>query len=563
MPSSYRSSFTSFLVSSVLALIVVGVLFDDARTDTFVRSAFYFLFAACVFLLMALYRQWDDICAWFAASRREIAYALGLGLALTSMVFLVVKPDFRVLADETNLLSTSQGLFLTHELKNIIEILFFYEGFEVRHADPAHRPGLFAFLTSILHFIGGYRWYNSFALNFIVSMSSIAVFYLFFSHLAGRLFGLICAVLLAAFPIFQLNVASGGFDALNMLLVMLVYVQLYRFITQPGPQQLELLLLITLLAAQARYETAVLGVPVFIAMLLHWRGLWQWRYSPVFPLIPLLYLPVVWQKLVSSHFANPGDSDDPFKFSNLGDNFINMLKFFSDWHDKGLPTLRIIAVLAALGLVILVWRLIRQRQSRLLWLALALCVVGQVLIALTHFAYYTGNYQLAWLNRLAQVQLTWLIPLAALPLYVFFQRRYHPVLVGAVLTLILLHGTHAAMLNPVGKSLTLYRDYKQVRLHLQAHYPPRDTLVITHRSGMYAALGYSALSPEKARQSASALLMNLERGLFQNILFITPYNHVTRKHTLALADNYRREEVASFQYDAVSSVKIYRVLGGF
>jgi hypothetical protein len=38
---------------------------------------------------------------------------------------------------------------------------------------------------------------------------------------------------------------------------------------------------------------------------------------------------------------------------------------------------------------------------------------------------------------------------------------------------------------------------------------------------------------------------------------------VTRKHTLALADNYRREEVASFQYDAVSSVKIYRVLGGF
>ena len=555
------TSFNAFLAAAVVAVALVAGLIFDPLADLFTASAFYFIIAALTLVGMHFHSQSQQLAATIRQHQTDIAIAGALGIALMAIIFMAVGADFRVLADETNLLSTSQGLFESLELRNITQVQHYYESAHIVKAAPAHRPGLFATLTSLLHFTFGYQWYHGFVLNFIVGVISIGAAYLIFNQLAGRLFGVIAALLLASFPMFALNASSSGFDALNMLMIMLLYWQLFRFLQQPDARGVQLLLLLLLLAAQVRYETALLGVPVAIAIALQGRQLWQWQYSRFFALIPLLYLPIVWQKLVSSHFANPGDNKDPFTLENIGHNVVHMLEFFSDWNNKGLPTLRLTAALALVGLLVMAykhWRGSWKGQwQKSVWIALGLCLLGQILVSCIHFAYYMGDYQQPWLNRWSQTQLVWLIPLAALALHTLLAQINNKVISSVVLALFMIHGTHAAMLNPVGKNLNLYRQYKQVRTWLQDNYDTRGTLVISRRSGMYAALGYSALNPDSADERQQSLKSNLQRGLYQQILFVTTYNHRKKENSEQPPKGFKAAKLVDFQYGGSSSARVY------
>ncbi|MDX5298564.1 MAG: hypothetical protein LPK85_06400, partial [Gammaproteobacteria bacterium] len=531
----------------------------DAEPELFKQTVFYTLFVTLILLIANLSRQYLSS----ALPRRDLLTGLLLGLGSTTLIFLVVGPVLRILADETNLLSTSMGFFLHREIINITEVLHYYQDTHIQTAQIAHRPGLFAFLTSLVHFITGYQWFNGFVLNFCVGTASIMLFYVFFSACKDRLLGTLCAVMLAAFPVFQLNIASSGFDALNMLMVSAVYMQLFRFMEKPDGLQLEALLLLTLLAAQARYETAILLLPAGLAFLMRWSVIRQAHYTLALPLIPFLALPIIWQKKVSATFSNPGEQvDTTFALANLGDNALNMVGFFIDTQPRGLQTRVPIVLLAALGAVLLVIHLIQRRsQGQPLPLSfLGLCVLAQAGISGAHFAYYTGNYQFPWISRLAQVQLVWLVPLAAWGAYqLLIWLRVSKVWQGGLLMLLWLHGLSVAHANTPGKSLLLFREFKHVREYIQEHYDPANTLVINGRSGMFAALGYSAIDTGRAHNMVDALRINMERGLFQDILIIDTYNLDTNTPDTAYPENIQRQELARFQIDAGRSANIYRI----
>lgn len=547
--------------AAVVLAIALALALWDTQPLLFSRSIFFLLLMTC-FLLLTLYlRTPNNLLGRYNDWLRP---SLG-AVALLTSISLVQGFDFRVLADETNLLSTSLGLFLHKSLINITELFFYYDGFHLKSADIAHRPGFFAFLASLLHHLIGYRWFNGFIVNLLVGFVTLTAVFLFFRKHANFHQALACMVLLAAFPIFQLNVTSSGFDALNMLMVALFYMQLYRFMHNPEGRQFEILCCLAILAAQTRYETAVLVVPLALAFALKWQQLRQASFSPALLTLPFLALPVIWQKLISRSFANPGESVEAvFAPEHMLSNALHMLQYFSSGQSTGQPVLGWVFYLSVAGLLMLLWRCWRQNNWRTPgMLTFYLCVTGHMLISIAQFSYYYGNYQLAWINRLSQVQLIWIVPLAAYALVTLTRPLRHtsgPALFF-VLGLAFLMGSTVAHTNATGKSLTLFKEFKQVRQYLQAHYPPTQTLVINDRSGMYAALGYSAINTRSAMASHRDLGINLERGLFQDMVLVEMQSAITPAATGDIHRQFITRELARFQTNASEQVVLYRIEG--
>jgi hypothetical protein len=532
-----------FFLSCLATLALAGTLaFGDPRADWFASVAPLL----CVLgILIAL----DRLHAGTRMSRekwRELGIAVLVGTLLCGVVFANVTPEFRILADETNLLSTSHALHSHLQLLNITEQLNFFDSTHIVSAEPAHRPALYPILTALLHYCSGFRWSNGIVLNFMVGVASLTLLQLALARVGGRALSLLGAVLLTSAPLFQLNITSSGFDALNSLMIMAVYFQLYRFLQQPNARQAELLLILGILAAQARYETAVLLLPIGLALLLHARTLLRQRYSSALVLMPLLALPVVWQKMVAESFANAGDApEQAFAIGNIAGNAMQAALFFFKADTPGLPVQLWMSYAALAGAALLLWQARRQDVTALWFLALA--ALGQLLLSLAHFAYYTGNYQLPWISRLAQIHLVWLVPLAAIALlHALRLSRIKPVYACGLAALVLVHGLVIGQANVQGKNLLLYREFKQAKDFLTANYPPEHSLVINERSGMYAALGYSALYPHNASAREGDLKVNLENGLFQHILQLSVENFGTKSPALALGSLPYRE-VGRFQ----------------
>ncbi|SDU35870.1 hypothetical protein [Halopseudomonas salegens] len=551
MPDNFR--FPAFMVSALALILACGYLFwIDTHADLFVRSAFYFLLAS------------SGLAAWNARALiyRLLTTQVGAMVALVgavTVISLTLGHDFRVLADETNLLSTSRSLYLEKLLRNVTEQFFYYDSYHTQTSDHAHRPGLFAFLTALLHHLTGFRWYNGFVLNTLVGLTTLMFAYQFMLRYSGSLMAIACAGVIAAFPIFQLNITSSGFDALNMLMIGLVYGQIYRFLYKPSGQGFELLCLLTLLAAQARYESALLAFPLLLIVIFKWRVLQGLSYSNLFPLLPLLALPIAWQKLLSDSFANPGESVDVvFALEHLLVNAWQMVHFFALGQSNGQPVLNIIFYLALAGIAAFLWQTVKNRS----WFSPArqafyFCLLAQLLLTTGHLAYYYGDYHLAWINRLSQLQLLWLAPFAAYAL-VLASRLARPaqarVAVFFVCGALFITGNTQALNNASGKSLTLFKEFKYARHYLQDHFPPETTLVISDRSGMYAALGYSAINSGTARNRFESLQNNLDWGLYQDIILLVKRPHEFRPHPLEA--HFTARELARFQVTAGEHIAI-------
>lgn len=561
--NTYKAS-PWLILSFITSLHAVGFLSYLALVDVhkawFTHSVFFFISTAFALTLMLAWQQLNP----GRTQLKWLSLTLLAALFVTGIIFLTQGIEFRVLSDETNLLATSRGLYQHLQLINITEVYKTYQQETILTSAVAHRPGLFASLTAYVHFLIGFSWFSPFIVNFIVSVVTLsAIIWFFKSHVSLR-FGLIAALLMAAFPIYQLNITSAGFDALNMLIVMLVFMQIWRFMTAPSGQSMELLLLLALLAAHARYESAGLTLVVLFAILLHGRQIFHWQFSAALPIIPLLYIPTLWQKLLSSNFANPGDAaEKAFDLSNLFPNWLNMWAFFLDLDHAGQPTQIVISLLAIAGLVMfLIWAW-PHRKNAPGRTAFILILFGQSILSIAHFAYYFGDYQLAWINRLAQIQLIWLIPLATMTLYWLTQhwKQNHQALMVILILGLWFSSNHIARDNPVGQSLTLYREFKDIRRYLE-QFPTHRTLIINQKSGLYTALGYSAIKPKTFKKDQNALRLQLKQGLWHHIIWID--SALTKKANDKPVNNInpkilRAEPLQNFQVTPTKYARVYRL----
>jgi len=137
---------------------------------------------------------------------------------------------------------------------------------------------------------------NAFVLNALLSLVFIALVFLVGRRLGGIKAGVAAVLLVASIPLVHQNVASSGFELLNLVMILAVLWLGMRYAERPDTDRLGAFVLAGILLAQTRYESALFVVPVGCVILYMW-----WRQGTVDLSWPIMVAPLL-LVIVPLHF---------------------------------------------------------------------------------------------------------------------------------------------------------------------------------------------------------------------------------------------------------------------
>ena len=191
-------------------------------------SGFYLLFASFVYwTYLSLPRQFNNTLLLLFI--RQHGWVLLLFIVVVALMFLASPLQFRVLADETNLLGVANSMYQEHSFSNRTSALYYFNQQHKLDSEWGIRPNLFPFLIYVMHSIKGYSAYNGFAVNAIAAVSCLWAFYWLLSRFFQSSLAVLGAISLAAFPVFVLWVTSSGFEIVNLALALPALCWFYHY----------------------------------------------------------------------------------------------------------------------------------------------------------------------------------------------------------------------------------------------------------------------------------------------------------------------------------------------
>lgn len=290
---------------------------------------------------------------------------------LAAWSFLITREptEFKVLMDEPVLVSTSQGM---HFQRSSTMPLRSYEIGGLRDywgGLQDKRPLLFPFILSLVHDATGYRVENVFWLN-----KALVLVFLLIAWVAGRKLdaefgGAMIMLWMCGWPILAQNACGGGFEILNLMLVLIVFVAATQYLARGDDVSEAFLLGSCLLLAHTRYES--------VLYLLVFAGLWlvrslvnrRWSISWLTAASPLFLVPVLWQREIVSSYAGiwqlrSGD-DHAFGIDYIGSNLQHAMRylFVPNMDLAGSPLLGALGVLALAGLLVYIVQASRRDEK--------------------------------------------------------------------------------------------------------------------------------------------------------------------------------------------------------
>ena len=291
--------------------------------------------------------------------------AFFLSLILMTIGTISCKPYFRVLADETNLVSISQSLYETKETHlSISSFQYPSSQKDILQDKIEKRPAFFPYLLSLIHSITGYRAENVFVFNYIVGFLSLFFVYYLIYIVWGKYWGILGSISLASYPLFLMYVNSAGFEVFNMLCSLIFFLCLFYYIKKPNAITAEVLLFFIPLLSQSRYES-ILSIFVAIPVILYLLPKQEYsRLSYKVYLFPLLFIAPVWLRLTTNNAYSwqVDNLENGFGFNWLLINLKKALSFyFSGNTFYGI--IPIISILAVIGFVLFIYNFFIKPKS--------------------------------------------------------------------------------------------------------------------------------------------------------------------------------------------------------
>ncbi len=539
------------LISIILASLGLVTFYKVTIEKIYINWIYYFLTANILIWFFALIRTSkknfiDSISSYWKNHK------LALALAFILVVFgtIVSKPDFRILADETNLLSVSQALYEAKECKNYTSVCYYYYGFkDIIRYELDKRPALFPLVVSFVHSFTGYRPENIFVTNIIAAFFTLLFIYHLFDYKFGKFWGICSMLLLASYPLFVLYYTSGGFEVFNLLFSLIFFWLLLSFIKEPTAANTEVLILFLPLISQTRYEsiTAVVCVLPAIFMKLPLSEYSKFGYKLV--ITPLFFIPVVWLRLLTDNARGfqAEDKEAAFSFKLFADNLEKAFSFFLG-KDLAYGIMPIITCVSIMGFV---WVIIdfvldcmksnktseskeKSLISDLMWNKFVFIIVASLfyfLHAVIRFAFWGGDFTLRSSSRLAII---------FLPIFVYFTivfcyelcsklkvRRAYCLI--SIITLFFIYYPVAGQ-NLGIRDLTLYREFRAEREYLSENLPnKKDYILITNRENMYVPLKYNAISFDFFRRNIRKVKGFLDNRTYSYIIVAQLVDKKTNK----------------------------------
>lgn len=554
-----------FLIS-VGGAAALGFGLERTRmAEWFHASGFWFIFGTFVLWLSSW--KWDSVTGdRFRATFHRHGLAAGLALVLTVSAFLSSPPDFRILADETNLLGTASAMYDRHSFYNPTQVLYYYEGIQnVITYEWDKRPLFFPFMVFLAHTFTGYRESNAFLVNFCCSWALLFCFYVLLNRWFSRTISMVGMTMLAAIPLVVLWMTSGGFEIPNLAFGALAFLGAHRLMQSGSARHAEWLALTLVVLSQIRYESVLFAVVLFplIPLFLHkdeWSSL-GWRT----PLLPWLFLPVVWQRLTS---FNDGvfqmtNGKPAFSLEWLGPNLQNAYRFFT-CANENYGTIPILFWLALFSLPLAIWYVFQQ-QRRLWWkpIAIPAAALGLVLLnAAILFLYFWGNLTLQYALRLGLIFVPFLVALVVFGVDVVSAgglRGKRWLVLGSIAMIVWYWPVAGA--NGAVREILIFREFSAVRRFLNQAYPKRDVVVISDIANCYVPLRYSAVYPAHANAKTVDLTGNLNAGLFRDLVVIqrVAYGSGQVAPETSLNAEYQLQPLYQSQLSGEHALRISRV----
>jgi hypothetical protein len=430
-----------------------------------------------------------------------------LSFALTGLIFIISPPQFKILADESNLIGVSLSMHQNKTTSIPAQGL----NLDFEKFKPASivnkRPVLYPFVVSIFHGILGYSPYNGFIVNFICGAFILFLFYVFTSRFYPRYLAILSIFIFAAFPIFGIWITSSGFEALNLLFIIIFFLIYHRFLQTRDAPTAELLFLTSVLLMQCRYESLIFGI-VVLALIRHVARkdlVKQYTFFACIP--PLLIVPILWQRRIFLNASEPvrmslnlmETSGHGFHLQSFLANLSKNIFTFSGI-DPNYGFILIVSILGIFGAYLLIKEAITKSgemtpQTRHVVLT---GTIMFVLLFLIYSSYQWGNFNLPISNRLAIIFLPFFVFASIHCFYRIFgnARINTKIFLFVFWSLNLVYFWPYASNQKIVHTLELTCEYNQVLKYLDHHYDTQreKILLISDRPSLYFIHGYGSIN---------------------------------------------------------------------
>ncbi len=543
-----------FALIDFAAILAITIIHRPWMNYAFTHFSYYIILALTLTWALCLVNlaveKKANLTLFFRTYWRGIAFSL----ALATLVFVSVPKYFRVLSDETNLLSVAKSMTYERQVRNITEGRWYYEMFWPTASSTEKRPFLFPFFTSLMHTFFGYRVANVFALNYVVLSITLFLLYLLIRFYLGELLAFASLILVVAQPVFSLSATSGSYELFNLLFILASLISLRFFLRNPNSQAFVVLVFNLVMLANVRYESGLFLLVT--ALVLCFSGYMRSSFfKPSLVLVPFLLLPLIWQRIIMLNEPDPNFSGSwlsALKFHYAWKNTVLFFKYILDcsghWGYAGIVNAAgLLAVVYFLVFLLIGPQGLNKRQEKPVLLMTS--VISIFVLFGIAIIYQGGINDHPMQGRL---YLPILIVLSVLPIFFFAQivKDHHklsiPVFIGALIIFIYYHPM--AVEDRLTNNLMIIREFRYVDDFLKKN-ADKNSLIICGRPGQIEVYNYGAISYTTANQEASTLLRQYKNHLFSSIYVIQSISYQTNS---PLQDNivdsrYSLETVSELQ----------------
>jgi hypothetical protein len=478
-----------------------------------------------------------------------------------------VPPKYRVLSDETNLLSVSQSMHFKKDISNVTQAKFYYGNLNPIQEDLPTRPLLFPFLTSLVHTLSGYRHQNVFALNFLILFLMFFMVFKTVETTMGSWSAAASCLLLASIPTLTLSAMSGGFDLCSLFFFGLSLVILFQFLKETTPENFGILLINLIMLSQIRYESIVYLVLILVTLVFLKKITLEslYRNRILLAVTPFFLIPFFLQrKLTPNTFENP-PGVPPFSVQHFFQHLKTLGKgIISLQPDLPFPTF--LNWLAIAMLIFMTFKLIpklklilKPYQVQFMFLVIGMVSISLMIVLSHHFGIFSHPTQ-------ARLFLIFLCFLALVPVSfrLFFPQLLteKKLLVIAVASFLIYHPVSSQ--GRFTQSLTIIRETENLYDFLKKQ-NDQKILVIAERPGQYTVANIGAVGFGYANAKHSLLLHDLNRGLMNEIWVFQKHLYETGRPVMnqILDLSFQLETVQDIQVTAEEFIRISKVVHPF
>ncbi len=524
--------FWLFLLSGVVAVVLGFFAIPGTMAIVFVSDAgYWFELAAFILFVWALWRTFrEDLAAlrWATVDWASVAV-----VGVSGLVLLVHETfGFKIVMDEIMLLGTSMSMHFDKTVLTPIRGNDIQGAFVVLDGMMDKRPLFFPFLLSLLHDLLGYRPENAFLLNGVLTFIFLGLIHRCGVLLAGRRGGWLGVLLFAGLPLLGQNATGGGFELLNLVMILATLLLGVRFVARRDEASLAALCLAALLLGQTRYESLIYALPVAVLVLWVWaqerRSLLTW---PVL-IAPLLLLTYPLQHRIFElrtsawQLESKPEFSKPFSPAYAADNLAHAESFFfaRATDQPNSLTLSILGWIAVPFFLLLAAKRLRRLRDEppavVATVVFTLGFLGQFVLMM---CYFWGKFDDPVIRRLSLPTHLWLVVSVLAVLPQFAAANFQRLLVGIAAFGALASGIPSMAAHTYTQEYLPGRETAWRRQFI-AEQPRHDYLMIDNDSILWVAHQISATTIMQAQRRRDAIVFHMRNRTFSAVYVFQRYN---------------------------------------